>query len=96
MRRLCLEWISVFPCPNCGTQVSASWDGDTIRQEFEKNETKLRAENERLREALEQFADPTNWQRMSHEYIGDYALWVGVPETDTPWTIARAALDGGE
>lgn len=56
----------------------------------------LRAENERLREALCQFADETNWSRMSHEYIGDYAMWDGIPETDTPWQIARAALDGDE
>jgi hypothetical protein len=28
------RWTSYFPCPVCGTQVSASWDGYEIRQEL--------------------------------------------------------------
>jgi hypothetical protein len=54
---------------------------------------RLLVENQRLREALEQFANPQHWG-MTHDYSRERVpVWIGTYRL-APTEFARTALDG--
>jgi len=66
----------------------------------------MKKENARLREALEIYADEKNWSKVHDDwtYTGNakgngykFEDWVTYGEYDeSPWLIAKKALEGGE
>jgi cell shape-determining protein MreC len=53
----------------------------------------LQAENNRLREALEKYADHLNWMKCADLISNNYDIW---NPNANGWKIAEEALKGGE